>query len=142
MKKTISSVIAISFIAILSGCSQPDSKKTYSANQKVYSCEAYEVILTGGSKTVHGVKETGRDSTGSLTYKGTSKRIAGRITIDSWAMKPYNTNLLSDGTFRMNNSETWSFRKQKNGKYFLGLVKYPNTKHKLGLAGSWCERVH
>ncbi len=146
MKKTILSVVAIGSLIVLSGCSQPDSKKTYSANQKVYSCGAYEIILTGGSRTVHGVKEIGRDSTGFLTYKGTSERIAGSITIDSWAIKPHTTYLNSNGTFRMNKGATWSFRKmnkKENGKvvrkYFLAGKAYPKNRY---LDGQWCERTH
>ncbi len=140
MKKIILGVVAIGSLIALSGCAEPGGKKVYTAGQQAYECGAYDVIFTPGSKTVHGVKETGgRDSTGFLTYQGTSERIAGRITIDSWAMKPNNTYLLSNGTFRTRKGETWSFRKH-NGKYYLGFSKYPITSGALG--GSWCERTH
>ncbi len=36
--------------------------------------------------------------------------------------------------------ETWSFRKQSNGKYFFGTSKFPNPNNVI--AGNWCERKH
>lgn len=118
MKKTILNVVAIGSLAVLTGCSQPDSKKTYAANQKVYSCGAYEVILESRNRTVYGTKVTGRDTNGLLKFKDTSKRVSGSITIDSWAMKPYTTDINGNGSFRMDNKEMWSFGKI-NGEYLL-----------------------
>ena len=145
MKKTILSVIAIGSLIVLSGCSQPDSKKTYSANQKVYNCGGYTIVFTGGSKTLHGVKET-RGSNGGYDYSGTTSRAIGKMTIDSWAMTPYTTYLRSNGTFKMEKNPDWSFRKMNkktNGKvvskYFLGTIAYPKNRF---IDGLWCERVH
>lgn len=118
MKKTILNVVAIGSLVVLTGCSQPDSKKTYAANQKVYSCGAYEVILESGNRTVQGTKATGRDANGLLKFKDTSKKVSGSLIIDSWAMEPYRTYLNSNGSFRMKSGETWSFGKI-NGEYLL-----------------------
>ena len=151
MKKTILSVVAISSLIVLSGCDEPGPKRVYTADQKVYECGTKTVVLEGKSKTIYGVKETGRDEFGFLTFGSTTAKISSRMTIYDWPAEPYRTVLLTDGTFTMPRprdtmgrarpNETWSFRKQPNGKYFYGFNKYPNTKGMLP-NGAWCERIH
>lgn len=136
MNKKILSLVSLSAILALSGCSQPSTIKSH-PNAKVFSCGAYNVSLLSGNKTLSGTKATGRDSNGMLTFKDTAQRASGEIIIDSWAMPAHKTSLRSNGTFRMDNGSTWSFRNY-NGKYYLGMSKYPNRKNPLD--GSWCER--
>ena len=71
MKKTILSVVAISSLIVLSGCDERGPKRVYTADQKVYECGTKTVVLEGKSKTIYGVKETGRDEFGFLTFGNT-----------------------------------------------------------------------
>ncbi len=142
MKKTILSVVAITSLIILSGCSQPDSKKAYAADQKVWECGGYTVSLFGGSKVTDMMIKTGRDKNGFMTYRGEKVRSSGLIEVDSWAMKPYRATLDGNGNFRMKKGQIWSFRKYQDGQYFLGFNKSPNRKQALGLAGETCKRIH
>ncbi len=149
MKKTILSVIAISSLMALSGCSQPE-KMNYKAGDKGYLCGYNNVVITpikGGA--VHGIKSDGRDAFGFLTFKGTSRNATARMHINNYG-NITNSILYADGTFvmprpvdtngRARPNELWSFRKQPNGKYYFGHSSNPHTSGALG--GSWCERVH
>lgn len=153
MKKTILSTMMVAAVVatMMAGCSQPE-KMTYKKGQTGYTCGYNNIVLTpirGG--TVHSIRSDGRDEFGFLTFKGTSRKAIARMHINNYG-NITDSILYADGTFvqprpvdtngRPRPNELWSFRKQPNGKYFFGHNKSPNTKHVLGLTGSWCERVH
>ena len=154
MKKIILSLITISFILILSGCSKP--KVNYKAGEEGYDCGNAIVVLSGSSQSVSGTKEGKRDSTGFLTYSTTASSRSRKMAIHYSMGKPFYTRLSSNGTFRMPRprdtngrarpTETWSFRKmtkevdgKKVKRYFYGTTAYPKNRF---LDGNWCERIH
>jgi hypothetical protein len=152
MKKFVLSGVIIGSLIALSGCAEPGAKeRVYTASQEAYECGTKTVVIDHHPETKQGFKELKkRDDLGFIATKKTKTKVLGTITIYDWPADPYSTYWLRDESFNMPRpadtagraraDETWSFRKQSNGKYYFGFVKNPDTRKFLD--GHWCKRIH
>ena len=138
MKKKFVVICVIGAMFLINGCGTEPAMSNVKSGDEVYECGVYNVILHRDLKTAHGVKGAGyRDNT-----KSTRKKVKGTIEVSSWAYHDKKNYLYSDDTFKLkvnNGYDRWSFRRQPNGKYFLGFSPYPKVTELL--SGKWCERI-